>query len=91
MKKIEATFENGVSLNVITGILEALIMCDAKVCFYEEKQSASESAELAATDSQQIKPKMPSFQEFVNWALGKVDGYRTFEEYYNYFVQHFGH
>lgn len=48
------------------------------------------AAELAATDSQQIKPKMPSLQEFLNFALNDVDGYKTNEEVYNYFARHFG-
>ena len=63
------------------------------VCRYHPQSvemQTSESAELAATDSQQIKPKMPSLQEFLKFALNDVDGYKTNEEVYNYFARHFG-
>ncbi len=51
---------------------------------------ASESVELAATDSQQTQAKMPSLQEYMQFALSSDVGFRSHNEIYSYFARHFG-
>ena len=55
-----------------------------------ENPPKSELAE-SPDKKQQTQPKMPSLNEYLNWALEPESGMRTHDEIYNYFARHFGH
>jgi hypothetical protein len=52
-------------------------------------KAATEPVEAARTDSQQLKPKMPSFVEFDEWCRDNLCATRR--DIYDYMARHFGH
>lgn len=49
-----------------------------------------ETSAAAEAGIQQLKPKMPSLQQYVSWALEPENGSRSHMEIYDYFARHFG-
>jgi hypothetical protein len=55
----------------------------------KERAAAKSEEVVAATDSQQLKPKMPSFVEFDEWCRDNLCATRR--DIYDYMARHFGH